>query len=94
MVRNHIQGYMLANAHSPHHCTQCSGSCRERPTLDSPTARTGSPRLLPPEANSTSTGLSEQTQQALNATGQQQLASTLEASNLPHEHAQGYQHAL
>ena len=75
-----------------HHCTQSIGICRERPTLDSPTARTGSPRFLPPEASSTSTGLSEQTQQVLNATGQQQLASIL--SNLPHEHAQGQQHAL
>lgn len=60
--------------------------------LDSPTGRTDSPRFLPPEDNRNNAGLREQTEQALNASGQPQLASDL--SSLPRELAHGQQHAL
>lgn len=57
---------------------------------DSPIRRTGSPCSLP-EEDKNNTGLNEQTEQALNASGQQQLASAL--TSLPHELAHGQQHA-
>ena len=87
--RGMVTCLLTCTAPSPH--SIWFGNCREWPTLDvdSPIARLVSPQLLPIEANSSNSELSDQTQQALYATGQQQLASIL--SNLPH---QGQQHAL